>query len=351
MQIGKIKQPPPYHLRHNKAVDRFLLVELLKRLDRVEHDFTENACYCGFGGPYLEDIRLIHENFPKMRLCSVEIDQSVLDRQKFLAPCKGIELIPGDYKSIFDKHSDIFDSNAVVWLDYIGFEPRVIEDFTTTINTFQRTSVLRVTVEADYEKYKRKKYKGDSKSNPFDKFRENFGDFFPASMDNEPKDDNEFVGLVREILLKAAYQVLPTSSGSAFVPIMSTFYSDSTIMYSLTGIVYVTKNPLSLAEVRDRVNSSLSQWDFANELKCEDKTPIIIDLPYLTTKERLHLQKFLPCNEKDDPGEILFKELKYAITTKLETQTQNENDEQTKNLLRSYAKFYRYYPYVIRGNP
>jgi hypothetical protein len=90
---NNIIQPPPYHLRLNKAVDRFLLIELLRKLDeRLPIAFTKESVYCGFGGPYLEDIRLFHEYFPNMKLYSIEKDEELHKRQLFHKPCNKVEL-------------------------------------------------------------------------------------------------------------------------------------------------------------------------------------------------------------------------------------------------------------------
>ena len=46
---------PPYHLRTNKAVDRLLLVELLRVLEANGGPFS----YYSLGGPFLEDLRVM----------------------------------------------------------------------------------------------------------------------------------------------------------------------------------------------------------------------------------------------------------------------------------------------------
>ena len=329
------KQPPPYHLRLNKAVDRLLLVELLKQLDNKVPGFAQNACYCGFGGPYLEDIRQIHENFPKMRLFSVEKYKEVHKRQDFHRPCSNVTLIHGNYNTVFDNEYKIFTSNAVIWLDYTDFEPSVISDFIRTICAFQCQSVLRITIKANY-----KESKQHCADKPSEAFRKNFGDYFPSVIPiGTFQNDEGFIQLIREIFLIAAQRESPTLSGRTFVPVLSTFYSDTTTMFSLTGIVCISDNAM-FHDKNESMKADIAKWEFANELR--DKMPERIDLPHLSIKERLHLQQWLPCNGAD-PGEILFNALGHNIST--------GDVEQTKILLRNYAKFYRYYPYFIRGNP
>jgi hypothetical protein len=68
--------------------------------------------------------------------------------------------------------------------------------------------------------------------------------------------------------------------------------------------------------------------------------PQRIDVPFLSTKERLALQKYLPCEE--DAGRKLLKILGYSI-----------DDDRTKAAakMKQYAEFYRYYPYFVRALP
>ncbi len=105
----------PYQLRPNKAVERLLFAELLNRLDprlRIGSDYE----YFGFGGPQMEDFRLLNECFPKMKMLSVEREVQVLKRQRFNRPhtnvrCKHQTSL--DFVSSFQTRT-----KAVVWLDY-----------------------------------------------------------------------------------------------------------------------------------------------------------------------------------------------------------------------------------------
>src|SRR5437016_2552014 len=69
---------PPYHLRINKAVDRLLLVNVLRPLN-PDSEFT----YYSLAGPFLEDLRVMDHYFPKMNLVSLELDPQTCKRQEF----------------------------------------------------------------------------------------------------------------------------------------------------------------------------------------------------------------------------------------------------------------------------
>ena len=68
---------PPYQVRTNKAVDRLLLVEVLRHLQPRE--FT----YHSLGGPFLEDLRVMDHYFPDMKIVSLESSEHTFKRQLF----------------------------------------------------------------------------------------------------------------------------------------------------------------------------------------------------------------------------------------------------------------------------
>ena len=65
---------PAYHLRPNKAVDRLVFLEILRVLELLVSSLDEYT-YIGFGGPYLEDFRLIAQMFPTLEMISIEEDE------------------------------------------------------------------------------------------------------------------------------------------------------------------------------------------------------------------------------------------------------------------------------------
>jgi hypothetical protein len=340
-----IKQPPAYHLRLNKAVDRFLLVEMIRHLEnKLNDNFTKKGRYFGFGGPYLEDIRLMHENFRDMELFSIEEFEEVYKRQEFHRPCRNVRLYQSDYQTFLRDHWNLFGTHSVAWLDYTDFEVNTLLEFTNTISAFHGTSILRVTVNANNEEHRVR----GRLDEPSETFLNKFASYIPTDIptgafkQNGRKESNiKFIQLIRDIFLVAAQQENPALSGRTFVPVSSTYYADGQTMFSLTGIVCVAENYELLKNERENVHGIFTQWEFANEIL--GTGPEEINLPFLTTKERLSLQKFLPLNISH-AGDSLFKELGYSIT-------EGDDADQTKRLLCMYAKFYRYYPYFIRGNP
>jgi len=63
-------------------------------------------------------------------------------------------------------------------------------------------------------------------------------------------------------------------------------------------------------------------------------------VPSLSTKERLYLQRYLPCGR--NAGRTLRRALGYLT---------DENLKQTEIRLQQYADFHRYFPYFIKAIP
>ena len=83
---------PPYHLRLNKAIDRFLLIEILLLLEKKAGFKFSEYTYYGFGGPFLEDCRLLNQYLPEIRLVSIEENKETYKRQKFHRFCNSSKL-------------------------------------------------------------------------------------------------------------------------------------------------------------------------------------------------------------------------------------------------------------------
>ena len=66
----------------------------------------------------------------------------------------------------------------------------------------------------------------------------------------------------------------------------------------------------------------------------------MIDVPTLSTKERLHLQDRLPLNL--NAGRVLRRALGYLI---------DKDVRRTEAKLKQYADFHRYFPYFMKAIP
>jgi hypothetical protein len=309
---------PPYHLRPNKAVDRMLLMEVLKILDRISD--IENYTYLGFGGPYLDEFRMVYELFPNIKMISIEENEDTLKRQDFHLPCGSLRLVHDRFSSFLTQY-DASDLPAIYWLDYTSLSYGNFEDFMSLLNKSCLHSLIKISLRSNPTDY-------------YDAKRTLFARQFEALMPDPsleiPRTNMAFASLLQNMLRIAAQKALPAASGKSFQPVSSFFYSDGTGMLTLTGIVC---DPGKLPEHK----KIFKGWPFAN---LDWHSPLQIDVPILSTKERLLLEKYLPC--KNSPGATLQSILGYRI---------DDDQSRSKKKLKQYASFHRYSPYFVRAVP
>ena len=308
---------PAYHLRPNKAIDRMVMVEAIRRLEQIAplNEYT----YYGLGGPYLEDFRVLYEHFKDIKMVSIERDPHVLKRQRFHLPCKTMCLREADFKDFLDYY-DPGDDKCIFWVDYTNIIPNNFEQFQTLLGKVADGSLVKVTMRS-----KLSDFTSDSES-----FRERFQKFMNEPEMKTPESTQEYAIIVQDMLQIAAEQELPYELGRQFLPIGSFLYSDGTHMLTLMGIVCPN-------ECVDDYRDLFGNWEFRN---LDWGAPRQIDVPTLSTKERLMLQDKIPVIY--DVGDVLYDALGYNV---------NGNEASTKRQLEQYAAFHRQYPYFMRTNP
>jgi len=320
---------PPYHLRKNKAADRFALIEAIRRLHKLGAELEEYTYY-GLGGPYLEDMRLIYEFCPEIPMVSIEDNNETYRRQDFHRPCAGVtlKLQQTDMKSYIALYEPK-ERKSIFWLDYTELEYTCFDDFITLLGKITAGSMVKITLRADPKDYwynprLKKKWK-------VEEFSKKFEALLPNQSAYPPWASQDFAYLVQEMLQVASQQALPaTASSLSFQPISSFYYSDGTWMFTLTGVIWPRNDKAA-------VERAFNGWEFAN---LSWARPKLIDIPDLSTKERLRLQRCLPRSKSR--GAILRAELGYLI---------DEDVSKTEAALEQYAAFHRYFPYFFRGIP
>lgn len=312
---------PPYHLRPNKAVDRLTFLEAIRRLGKLSR--LSAYTYYGFGGPHLEEFQLLYEFCPEIKMVSIEEEKETFKRQKFHRPCAKphLQLVNNNFKSFLDQFQ-ASDRKSIFWLDYTGLEYKYFEEFQDLLGKVAEGSVIKITLQCQPRRYSEDKDKDD--------FRKKFADVMPNPAAAPPAFLEEFSCFLQEMLQVATQQALPGAVRLMFQPISSFYYTDGTGMFTLTGVV------CSRTEV-DKIKKAFQDWELAN---LDWAKPRKIDVPVLSTKERLHLQKRLPC--KRNSGKTLHKTLGYLI---------NRDIAKTEDQLKNYADFHRYSPYFMKAIP
>jgi hypothetical protein len=112
-----------------------------------------------------------------------------------------------------------------------------------------------------------------------------------------------------------------------FLPLHTVKYSDGTIMLSMTGLI-------CRAEERDLFAKHFNDHFAFYSPNCDEVD--VIDVPTLTTKERLHLDRILPTVAAT--GEKCVKRLGYLIEG-------DDSEGASRRKLQQFEKYYRLYPY------
>jgi hypothetical protein len=318
---------PAYHLRPNKAVDRFAFIEAIKFLQKLNVNL-EKYTYYGLGGPYLEDMRLIYENYPKISMISIEEMDRVFKRQKFHKPCGTLKLIKAKSKEFIAQYESK-NKKSIFWLDYTELHYPCFQDFFVLLQKVAQGSMIKITLRANPADYIGET--DEIKEKYAQQFREEFATILPHPERDPPRTIGELADTIQKMIQRMAQQSLSaTTSPLTFYPVSSFYYTDGTGIFTLTGVVWPRND-------KPAIEKAFNKWEFAN---LNWGSPTKIAIPSLSTKERLKLQKYLPC--RNFRGTTLRRALGYSI---------EETEPKTILALEQYAKFHRYFPYFLRGIP
>lgn len=312
--MSSLKLPPPYHLRTNKMIERQLFVELLHLLDnRLPAKIGEHI-YVGLGGPYLEDFNLIHAIFESSRMISLEIDESVITRQRINRPHSAVTLT-SQSTTDFSETFEFGEKPLIVWFDYTKPEwEKQISECCKLLQRLPAMSVLKVTLSGGIEKPKAlaKLSRAFAISGPFserDVYRDNI------------------CGTLYSVLRRAIAISIPDSEELCVRSLASYYYDEGTPILTVTMIV----GPL------DDIESLLSEphlasWRFAD---INWRGPKQINVPNFGIRERLAVDQLLPALSAEEILDHL--QLRLALTP-AESAKQMEN----------YLEFYRQVPQFAR---
>jgi hypothetical protein len=314
----------PYQLRPNKAVERLLFVDLLSIFDHELH-IGRDYGYFGFGGPQMEDFRLLHERFAQMQMISIEKEEAVIKRQRFNEPHTNVKCQrknSGEFIRSFRPKTPV-----IVWLDYTEPAPRPqqIAEFQTLLRRVPAGSIIKITLNANSASLGGPPGPGLQAAR-LEKFLHDFRRCLPVGFGEEGVTSDEFPLSLLKVLDYAATEALKNKKEWRFQPLTSSVYADGQKMLTVTGIVGTREAVRDWSEYPE-----LKRWFF---YRPKWETPVLIEVPELTLKERIHINQLLPELEKNI-GEI-HRKLGCWVDLNLE-------DSERK--LKNYVAFHRHYPH------
>jgi hypothetical protein len=280
----------PYRLRPNKAVDRALFLSLLSW---IAPEFSlRDYPYIGMGAEFLEDFRMIHAKIGITEMTSVESDPQIIKRQEFNKPLESINCVEDTIENYLQKTT--IRTPTIVWLDYTDPSSLKlqIETFLATLRDCPLGSIVRVTLNANSGTLGSPKAgeitaKIDSGSGGvaqplhtwrLAKLREKLGDFVPHTLDPSTMVAKEFGGALLKILQFSVDREFKHSRDRVIHWALSTHYADGQPMVTSTAII----SGVSDTKIKDLIE----KWEYVSP----PSSPLKLDLPSLSTKERIHLE-------------------------------------------------------------
>lgn len=323
---------PAYHLRTNKAVDR---LEWIRQISKVIVNERKSE-YFSLGGPFLEDMKLVHSNFPGMRLTSIESNAQTFNRQKFHKFCSKIELYN---KTIEDFLVHDYEPNdqAFFWLDFTELSTECFRAFRTVLTVAPHKSLIRLTLRAEPSRvlseagvHLTEAQKLEIQGRIDKAFSDDFGAILSHDAPRSPLcSASDFARTVQLMARRIASEALDRKSERDFKHISTARYDDGSQMISITGIVLD----------REQINESSVQLKSIGLPLTDWPIPGRIDVPILSLMERQTINKVLPSNKSANLGSRLAKRLKYNI---------DNGEKRSAAALEHYADHYLAYPSFLR---
>lgn len=332
---------PAYHLRPNKAVDRFLFLELLRILERHGSAFPET--YIGLGGPFMEDFRLLSQEFPHIRLVCIERDFETHRRQKFHACTSRMVCIHSTLSSYIAR-SFPSERPVAVWADYTDMTRECLGELADISRKAVPGSVIRATVRAEspWGGALKTKYPPSAPAKYAEAFRKERTKHETGMTVDGIAFDPAWFGWaefsLQEYPTMLARMIGAVVSGACtrpktFLPLHVVKYSDGTVMLSVTGLVCHEDARAGLQRHFRECFRFLSE-------AIDDVD--VIDVPALTTKERLHLDSAVPTSTAD--GSVCAKRLQYLVEG-------DGSAVESRRKMAQYERYYRLYPYFGKLEP
>jgi hypothetical protein len=280
----------PYRLRPNKAVDRALFLSLLSWVSPELR--LKDYPYIGMGAEFLEDFRMIHARIGISAMTSVDCDPEIIKRQEFNKPLESIRCVESTIEKYLEKTT--IQIPTIIWLDYTDPSSLKlqIETFLATLRDCPVGSIVRVTLNANSGNLGNPNpgeitAKIDSSSGNgaeplhiwrLAKLREKLGDFVPHLLDPSTMVAKKFGEALLKILQFAVDRKFKHSRDRVIYWALATHYADGQPMITATVII----GGVTDTKVKDLVE----RWEYFSL----PSSPLKLDLPSLSAKERIHLE-------------------------------------------------------------
>ncbi|WP_369834375.1 O-methyltransferase [Cronobacter dublinensis] len=324
----------PYHLRHNKAVERNLFIDLLNKINNCRN--ISDYIYVGFGGPFLEDFKIIHSALKIKKMISLELVENTHKRQKFNMPvaCVDIGDQPKSASDFITSHSFSKRKRHIVWLDYtqpseLNEQLNEVQSLCSKLNPYD---IIKVTVNAHSEtlgKDNSMQVSDDPREFRAARLAEIIGNFAPYPIQPIHAGSKVYPKTLLHILKKAMNMGISNRPEVIIQPLSAFYYADGQGMLTATAIVLNNNDNVINRFFR---KSRLFSWPFLDKVW---EKPRNINVPTMSLKERLLIESQLP---NATPGEII-ETMGFFLS---------EDEPQTRTQLTTFIEYQRAIPWFSK---
>lgn len=315
----------PYHLRPNKAVERGLFIHSLRKLNNFFN--ISDYCYIGFGGPFLEDFKVLHHELKIKDMICIEIDDNVRLRQQFNKPLSCINFGDNACSSTKFINDYTFDKQTIVWLDYVSFNDlyQQLSDVNRLLNNLSHGDIFKITLNANSANLGSINDTSILMEYRLEQFKKLItSDYEPHDITEESMHSREFPNALLKALKRAIAKGMMSSTRLEVIPISAFVYEDGQKMLTVMGVV-INKNTKSDFIQKSRIES----WPYYSK---DWQKPINITLPALSARERLLVEQMLPDSNYDD----IRRALGFYI---------GSAERPAKEQMESFISYYRSFPW------
>jgi hypothetical protein len=296
----------PYDLRPAKQVERRMIVEALHALS-LQGFPIRDYLYTGMGSVFFVDFILFHRMLGIRRMLSVEADSAIERRIRFNRPFGCVQITMNKIGNVIPTLSK--DQEHLLWLDYDSIIDREhLEDIWLAAAHLSKRSILLVTVDVEPPVES-----GEPRS-----WKRYFDSECPEYLGGlrKAKDfaQSNLPSVNREIIANCIASGV-SGRGVQFLPLFSFSYADGHEMLTFGGMI-------GSEEDRVLLKARLSRAEFAFATLSLNQPLYRISVPVLTRKERLYLDREMPCPKRWKPKDF----------------------ELPNELIERYRQIYRYYP-------
>ena len=264
-------------------------------------------------------------------LVCIEQEETIHLRQNFNRPIDGIECVLSTLEAYID--STYFDNPVIIWFDYAtpGDLTEQIQRFARTVAEVPLNSILRVTLNANPETLGKpdpndlavESSDGVRSGNKMtlqewrlERLKERLGNLFPSTLKPEDTTRKRYGNSLLRALHIAVEKEILNAPDRRSRWVLATHYADGQPMVTATLIVC---SPDDIS-----IDSLVAKWEYNST----PELPLVVDMPALSTLERLTMES---C---ENPKEKLGFDL--------------PKSDMGEDPFSSFKRFYRVYPHFSR---